>query len=56
MTVGSLDPFKTILEAYSPQVFEYLQYRYAMTVLSESDLENLEWALKFINDYERKHK
>ncbi len=40
---------------YKPHVIEGLQYKYAQTIVSEKDTDNLEWALKFMKDYERKH-
>lgn len=46
---------KDIIDQYKPEVIEGLTYRYANTILEEKDLDNLQWAKEFIDNYERKH-
>lgn len=47
---------KDVMKVYSPACIESVRYRYAQTVLSTKDLDNLQWAKDFINAYEKKHK
>lgn len=58
MTQGSGEGVKSLYEAviedYKPEVIEELRYRYAKTILSTKDLDNLQWAKEFMDAYERK--
>lgn len=45
-----------ILEDYKPEVIDAVRYKYAQTVLSTKDEDNLQWAKDFMDGYERKHK
>lgn len=43
-------------EDYKPEVFEESKYRYAKTILSTKDLDNLQWAKEFMDKYEQRRR
>lgn len=46
--------FNFNVEDYKPGVIDAVRYKYAQTILSTKDEENLQWAKEFIDGYERK--
>lgn len=41
------------VEDYKPEVIDAVRYKYAQTILSTKDLDNLQWAKEFMDRYEQ---